>query len=218
MSTPNRSTSVLNYICQSCGSIDINRFQCSQCLSTLVVEQSMSTYDQQQLDMNTSNEQTIRLNTSFEHIFDMQSLTSMLVPFLMSQAQSDLRSTRHRRSRLPRRIKRITHTHRPMSLVVLPSRHLINAQLRLLHINDFLSRYHLQSEMTRVQMPYQWSLYDTHDNNLDVDLFTQLVNNDMNILPLTRDEIQRLPTVTRKLVHSFVSSSMIYQLISLCST
>lgn len=173
MSTPNGQPPNSNYVCHNCGHINPIGTICSQCQSESLEE--ISTNSQRQL-INTNDDQQIPLIQQFQNLFhndfNLQTFTNMLLPMLMFQIQSEFPQYHHRRGRLPRRIKRIIN-----------NRYLPISEIRLVNLNSFLPRQILNNQ--------QLFIFD--QNN---EIFRQLSNEDRTILPITRSDINQLPTLT----------------------
>ncbi|CAF0815254.1 unnamed protein product [Rotaria sp. Silwood1] len=209
MSTPNDHSSTSNYLCHNCGTININGTRCIQCQSEFLEETSTETHNTQQLS-NDNDHQQIPSIHDFENLFnntyDIQSFTNTLLPMLMSQTQTDISQHRHRRGRPPRRIKRITHSlprHRYIPFLDFLPFQVINtqaSQISLLNINGLVSRQPLNTQyepnMALVQLPLHFLVFDHNGENFNPDLFIQMLNDDIRALPLTRNDINELPTLT----------------------
>jgi len=115
---------------------------------------------------------------------------------LSSQPQSD---TRQRRIRPVRRIKRITH--RYLLFLDLSPIQSLNTSFR--NINGLVAEQQNQPNMTFVQLPLQLLIFD--QNNLET--LTQLLNNDIGTMPMTRNDINQLPALTSKIPKLKIESS-----------
>jgi hypothetical protein len=178
-----------NYFCHNCGTTNTNGNICSQCRSEFLEE--VPTLER------ISDDQQIPLIRQFQNLFnngfDMQSFTNMLLPMLMVQTQADVSPHRHRRARPPRRIKRVTHRYLPF-LDFLPIHNPVSQVLP----GQVLSSP-LQTNMTLVQVPLQLFIFDQNGENINQEMLTQLFNDDMSTLPVTRDDINQLSTLTSEL-------------------
>ncbi|CAF0819372.1 unnamed protein product [Rotaria sordida] len=209
MSTPNNHSPTSNYLCHNCGTINTNGTRCIQCQSEFLEEISTEIHNTEQLSID-NNHQQIPLIHNFENLFnntyDIQSFTNMLLPMLMSQTQTDISQHRHRRGRPPRRIKRITHTlprHRYIPFLDFLPFQVIDTQtpqIPLLNINGFISGQPLNTQyepnMALAQLPLHFLVFDHNRENFNPEILIQLFNDDIGALPLTRNDINQLPTLT----------------------
>ncbi|CAF2803320.1 unnamed protein product [Rotaria sp. Silwood2] len=209
MSTPNDHSPISNYLCHNCGTINTNETRCIQCQSEFLEEISIGTHNTQQ-SSNDNDHQQIASIDDFENLFnntyDIQSFTNMLLPVLMSQTQTNSLQHRHRRDRPPRRIKRITHSlprHRYIPFLDFLPFQIINtqtSQISLLNINGLVSGQPLNTQhepnMALVQLPLNFLLLDHNGENFNPEILIQLINDDIGALPLTRNDINQLPTLT----------------------
>jgi hypothetical protein len=138
---------------------------------------------------NENDDQQIPLIHQFQNLFNndfnIQTFTNMLLPMLMSQIQPDLPQYRHRRGRPSRRIKRVTHSslaHHRYLPTSFQSIHTPTSEIRLININGLI--------------PGQ---------TLNTQLFIFDQNEHMDILPVTRNNINQLPTLTSKLHLFFIN-------------
>jgi hypothetical protein len=189
------SSSPSNYFCHNCGRLNSTGTRCNQCQSEFLEEIPVN---------NEQNTQQISLIPDFQNLFnnnfDIQSFTNMLLLMLSSQTPSDLFSQphHHRRSRPLRRIKRITHRYLPfLDLSPIQS---LNTSLR--NINGLVPEQTLntqyQPNMTFVQVPLQLLVFDQNRDNFNLETLTHLLNEDIGIMPITRDDINQLPGLTSK--------------------
>ncbi len=180
MSTPNGQTPNSNYFCHNCGTINTNGTRCIQCQSEFLEQMSDTT--QRELSNNEDNQQIPLINqfqNLFNNDFNLQTFTNMLLPMLMSQIQPDLSQQRPRRGRPPRRIKRVTYSplaHNRYLPALFQAIHTPISEIRLINING-----------------------------LNPQLFIFDQNEDMDILPVTRNDINQLSTLTSKLHLYFIN-------------
>ena len=198
MSAPERQTpATSSYFCHNCATIGTDAHVCSHCQSEFLEEVPGQTATDEQT-MSDNDESELPLVRHFETLlqngFDLQAFTNSLLPMLVPTTQSDLFQPRHRRARPPRRIKRVTHPHRylPFRSMTSPT-----VELRLFNIQD---RRPTQPNLALFQFPLQLIVFDQSGESL-----TQLLHEGTDTLPLTRDEINQLTTVTSKLDHLFVA-------------
>jgi hypothetical protein len=199
MSTPNGQSPNSNYFCYNCGTINTNGTRCIQCRSEVLEEIPRQTSNTERMSDN--DNQQIPLIHQFQNLFNndfnLQTFTNMLLPMLMSQIQPDLPQHRHRRGRPPRRIKRVTHTplthtrYVPSSFQAI---HTPTSEIRLLNINELIP-----GQQFNTQLPFQLLIFDQNEENFNPEMLTQLLNEEMDILPVTRNDINQLPTLTSKL-------------------
>jgi len=223
MSTSDEHSSTSNYFCHNCGTINTNETICIQCQSEFLEEipvqpphtERISDNTQQQLS-NDNDDQQVPLIHEFQNLFnndfDIQSFTNMLLPMPMSQIQPDLPQHRHRRGRPPRRIKRITHRYLPfLDISSFQAGNTPTSQIHLLTTNEVAPRQVLntqfQPNIPLVQVPLQLFIFDQNRDNLNSEMLTQFLNEDNGSLPVTRDDINQLPTLTSKLYHLVCSNS-----------
>jgi hypothetical protein len=103
MSTPNGQFPNSNYLCHNCGRRNPNGTTCIHCQSEFLEELP------QQQTSDPDHPLIHQFQNLFNHDFNLQTFTNMLLPMLMSQIQSDLPQSRHRRGRPSRRIKRVAY-------------------------------------------------------------------------------------------------------------
>ena len=108
------------------------------------------------------------------HELNLQSLANM---FFMSQ----MPVARHRRSRASRRIKRASQTHRS----------LLMPHIRLFNVNDVFLRQALPTNLTLVQVPFQFLIIDNQNDDLRLEW-----PDENGPLPLTREEINQLTSLS----------------------
>ncbi|UJR36294.1 hypothetical protein I4U23_029023 [Adineta vaga] len=209
MSDPNEDSSS-NYFCYNCGTQNTNRTRCIQCQTEYVEDQSTQIHNPQPSISNENDDQQIPLINEFENLFtnefDLQSFTNMLLPMLISQIQPNQRHHRSRRSRLPRRIKRITHSpfsHRylpPLDILPFQVRTIPTSPLQILNINEFVPGQVLntqfQSNIPLIQVPLQLFIFDQNRDHFNTQMLTHFFNEDNQVLSISRANIDQLPNIT----------------------
>jgi hypothetical protein len=182
-----------NYFCHNCGTTNPTGTICTQCQSEFLEEIPVQNPETEQ------NPLIHDFQNLFHNNFDLQSFTNMLLLMLSSQTASDLSQHRHRRGRPLRRIKRVTDRYLPF-LDLSPIQSL---NTPLLNINGLVPEQTLttqfQPNMTFVQVPLQFLIFDQNRDNFNLETLTQLLNEDIGTMPVTRDDINQLPTLPSKL-------------------
>jgi hypothetical protein len=181
MSTPpNGQSPNSNYFCHNCGTLNPNGTICIQCQSQFLEEIPRQISDTEQMPL------IQQFQNLFNHDFNIQTFSNMLLPMLMSRIQSELPQPIRRRGRPPRRIKRVAHRYIPSFF------HTPTSQIRLINLHGLIPGQQLL-------------IFDQNEENFNSEMFTQLLNEDMDVLPVTRNDINQLPTLTSKLPLFFVN-------------